>query len=146
MRTPNDYSFPERHDSGDGDRGSSDRVFGLVFTAFWSLVAAAPLRNGGSIRVWAAVLAATFFVSGLVRPSLLGPLNLQWHRFGRLLQKLTNPIAMAIVFFSTVTPLGLMMRLRNRDVLRLKWNRGAASYWIPRNLAGPRPASMKDQF
>lgn len=141
-----DVNFPEHLGHSARLRGSSDRVFGFVFAVFWSVVAIAPLRKGGSIRVWAGVFAAAFLVTGLIKPTLLGPLNQQWQRFGRLLQRITNPIIMAILFFSTITPFGLIMRLLNRDVLRLKWDRGAASYWIPRRPPGPPPGSMKDQF
>jgi hypothetical protein len=146
MKISNDFNFPERIEHGDDLRGSSDRVFGLIFSVFWSAVAFAPLIKGGPIRVWAVTLAAAFLVSGLVRPTVLGPLNQAWQRFAQLLQKLTNPIVMAILFFSSIVPFGLMMRLLNRDALRLKWERGSVTYWIPRDPPGPRPESMKDQF
>ena len=95
------------------------------------MVAMAPLRKGGSVRVWALVLPRAFLVTSLIRPTLLRPLNQLWQRFGRLLQKLTNPIVMGILYFSTVVPFALIMRLLDRDVLRLKWDPGEASYWIP---------------
>jgi hypothetical protein len=63
-----------------------------------------------------------------------------------LLQTLTNTIVMTILYGSTIVPFGLIMRLMNRDVLRLRWDRSSASYWIPRNPPGPPPGSMKDQF
>jgi hypothetical protein len=146
MKTSSDLNFPERLAHDESLRGSSDRVFGLAFTAFWSVVALVPLRKGGPIRIWAVIIAAAFLVCALIRPSLLGWLNRQGQRCGRLLQKLTNPIVMAILFFSTIIPFGLIMRLVKRDVLRLKWDHRAASYWIPRKPPGPSPESMKDQF
>jgi hypothetical protein len=146
MKTSSDFNLPERIGHGDGLQGSSDRVFGLVFAVFFSLVALAPLRKGGPIRAWAVIFAAAFLVCGVVRPTLLGPLNQHWQRFGRLLQKLTNPIVMTILFFSTIVPFGLIARLLSRDALRLKADRGSATYWIPRDPPGPTPESMRDQF
>ena len=146
MKTLNDANFHERLEYAEDLQGSSDRVFGLVFSVFWSVVALAPLIKGRPIRVWAVVLAAAFLVTSLIMPTLLGPPNRLWQRFGRLLRSVTNPIVMAILFFSTVVPFGLIMRLLKRDVLGLKWERGSATYWIPRNPPGPRPDSMKDQF
>jgi hypothetical protein len=146
MKTSSDLNFPERVEYGEDQKRSSDRAFGLMFTVFWSIVAVAPLRRGGSIRTWAMILAATFLVCVLVRPTLLGPLNRLWQRFARSLQEFTNPIVMAILFFSTIVPFGLIMRLMNRDVLRLRWDRASRSYWIPREPHGPPPESMKDQF
>ena len=146
MKTSNDSNFPERLGHGDSLRGPTDRFFGLLFSAFWGVMAMAPLRRGGSIRAWAAALAAAFLVTSLIRPTLLGPLNQLLQRLGQLLQKLTNPIVMAVLYFSTIVPFGLMMRLMKRDALRLKWERGSATYWIPRDPPDPRPESMKDQF
>ncbi len=146
MKTSSDSNFPERLEHGDSPRGSTDRFFGLLFSAFWGVVAMAPLRRGGSLRAWAVVLAAAFLVTSLIRPTLLGPLNQQWQRLGRLMQKLTNPIVMVVLYFSTIVPFGLIMRLLRRDGLRLKWDRGSATYWIPRDPPGPTPESMKDQF
>jgi hypothetical protein len=146
MKTLGNSNFPERLGHGDSPRGSTDRAFGRLFSAFWGLVAMAPLRRGESIRPWAVVLAAAFLVTSLVRPTLLGPVNQLWQRLGQLLQKFTNPIVMAVLYFSIIVPFALIMRLLNRDVLRLKWEPGQTSYWIPRNPPGPRPDSMKDQF
>ncbi len=146
MKTSSDSNFPERLGHGDSPRGSTDRFFGLLFSAFWGVVAMAPLRSGGSIRAWAVVLAAAFLVTSLIRPTLLGPLNQLWQRLGQLLQMLTNPIVMAVLYFSTIVPFALIMRLLKRDVLRLKWDPYQTSYWIPRKPPGPRPESMKDQF
>jgi hypothetical protein len=147
MKTSSDSNFPERLGHDDGPYGSTDRFFGLLFSAFWGVVAMAPLfRRGGSIRTWAVVLAVAFLVTSLIRPTLLGPLNQLWRRLAQLLQTLTNPIVMAVLYLSTIVPFGFIMRLLNRDVLRLKWDPGKASYWIPRKPPGPRPESMKDQF
>jgi len=109
-------------------------------------VALAPLVKGGPIRIWAGILAAAFLVCALVRPTLLASLNREWQRFGKFLQMFINPIAMAFLYFSTVVPLGLLMRLLKRDALRLKWDRVSDTYWILRQPPGPPPESMKDQF
>ena len=146
MKTSSDPNFPERLGHGESPRGSTDRFFGLLLSAFWGLMAMVPLRGGGSIRGWAVVLAAAFLVTSLIRPTLLGPLNQLWQRLGQLLQKLTNPVVMAVLYFSTIVPFALMMRLLKRDTLRLKWDSRLTSYWIPRKPPGPQPESMKDQF
>ena len=146
MKTSSDSNFPERLGHDDGPSGSTDRFFGLLLSAVWGVVAMAPLRSGAPIRAWAVVLAGAFLVTSLIRPVLLGPLNRLWQRLAQLLQTLTNPVVMAVLYFSTIAPFALVMRLLNRDVLRLKWEPGQSSYWIPRKPPGPRPESMKDQF
>src|SRR5579862_3386377 len=114
MKTLGDSNFPERLGHADSLSGSTDRFFGLLFSAFWGMVAMAPLRRGGSIREWALVLSGAFLVTSFIRPALLRPLNQLWLRFGRLLQKLTNPIVMGILYFSTIVPFALIMRLLDK--------------------------------
>jgi hypothetical protein len=57
-----------------------------------------------------------------------------------------SPVAMGLVFVTTVVPIGLVMRALGKDPLRLRRDSDAASYWIPRDPPGPAPDTMKNQF
>jgi len=67
-------------------------------------------------------------------------------RVGLLLNHIVSPIALGIIFFSTVLPIGLLMRLMGKDVLRLKFDSKAETYWIDRTPPGPDPKTMNNQF
>jgi hypothetical protein len=124
----------------------SDRSFGLLMAA---VLAALALLNGwhaGRSWPWTGGLAALFLAAALLRPSLLHPLNLVWLRFGLLLHSVVNPVVMALLFYGTVWPTGLVMRMMGKDPLRLKREPMAASYWIARTPPGPSAETMKDQF
>ena len=129
-------------------QGSSDRSFGFVMAAFFGLVALFPLLHGplSSIRWWALVLAAAFLAFALLWPAALRPLNRAWLRLGLLLSKVVSPVVLMILFYATVTPIGILMRWAGKDPLRLRRDAAAASYWIPREPPGPAPDSMKQQF
>ena len=123
----------------------SDRTFGLVMAGALALVS---LLNGWHLgRVWPWTLAASllFAVAALLRPSSLHPLNRLWMKLGLILHRLVNPIVMGLLFYGTIFPTGLVMRVRGRDLLRLKREAGAHSYWIAR-APGPAPETMRDQF
>lgn len=125
----------------------SSRAFGFVFAGFFALLAASPvvLRHGEP-RLWAAAVSLAFLIVTLTAPKLLQPLNLLWYRFGLVLHAIVNPIVMALIFVLTVIPVGLILRLCGKDVLRLKRDPSAASYWIARNPPGPEPGSLTKQF
>ncbi len=59
-----------------------------------------------------------------------------------LLGRIISPIVMGFVFFLVVTPTGYIMRLLNKDLLRLK-RKNINSYWIER---ASLKSTMKDQF
>ena len=126
--------------------GSSDRNFGLVFAAVFLLVGGLPLLHGGSVRWWAFVISVIFGGIALVRPRLLAGLNRLWTRLGVLLSKVISPIALGVLYYAALTPVGILMRLTGKDPLRLKRDAGADSYWIARQPPGPPPDSMTNQF
>ena len=124
----------------------SDRWFGIVMAAALLAVTSLNAWHSGRLWLWTGGLAALFLAAGLFRPSVLNPLNRIWLKFGLLLHRLVNPIVMALVFYGTVLPTGLVMRMLGKDLLRLKRQPGADSYWIVRQPPGPSPETMRDQF
>jgi hypothetical protein len=126
--------------------GSSDRVFGLVFAGVFLVIAGWPLIHGASPRWWALGVSAAFGVVAWVRPVWLARLNRLWMKLGILLGKVVSPIALGILFYGVITPIGAVVRLTGKDPLRLKRDPAADSYWIARNPPGPPPDSMTNQF
>ena len=99
----------------------SDRAFGLV-------ICGALLVVSGFRQVRLAFRQRD--VAALGYPAALSGLNRLWHKFGLLLHKIVSPIVMALLFYGTVLPTGLIMRVLGKDVLRLERQPGAGSYWI----------------
>ena len=97
-------------------------------------------------RACAHASAALFLVIAYTYPKVLAPLNLLWMKFGLLLHKIVTPVILGLLFFVTITPIGLLARACGKDFLRLRLDRGAKSYWIERTPPGPPPQSMKNQF
>ena len=124
----------------------SDRSFGLVFAGFFALVALLPLVHGGAMRWWALGVAAAFAGAALLAPRLLHPLNRLWFKLGLLLHHVVNPLVMAVMFYGAILPMALLLRVLGKDLLRLKREPAAASYWIAREPPAPAPGSMSKQF
>lgn len=126
---------------------SSERSFGWVFTVVFVLIGLYPLLGEApAVREWALAVAALLALVTLVRPSLLGPANRMWARFGLLLHRIVNPLIMGFIFYVVVTPIGLLLRLFGKDVLSLRFDSEASSYWVKRTPPGPEPDSLRNQF
>lgn len=125
---------------------SSNRAFGIVLAVFFALAGLLPLLRGHPMRLWALPLSAIFLLATLAAPAALAPLNRVWTALGALLHKITNPIILGVFFYLVFAPFGWLLRLLGKDFLRLKWVRGAESYWILRQPPGPPPENMSNQF
>lgn len=123
----------------------SERTFGLVMAGFLTLLALINGRHSGRFWPWELAIAILLLAAALIRPSVLSPLNRLWMKLGLLLHTIVNPIVMGLLFYGTIWPTGIVMRMRGRDLLRLKREPGSDSYWIAR-APGPKPETMRDQF
>ncbi len=122
---------------------SSNKSFGILFFIVFFLIGIWPLFNGEALRIWPIPIALIFLVLGLINSKILTPLNLIWVKFGELLGKIIAPIVMALVYFVVLTPISLILRLVNKDILKLKILKNTDSYWIKRKK---KIGSMKKQF
>ena len=126
--------------------GSSDRTFGLTLAVICVTVGALKLWGGhGSGWLWFAAATVSVLLA-LFCATALGPFNRLWLRLGLVLYKVVNPIVMALLFFASVVPTGLVMRALGKDTLRLKRDPNATNYWIVREPPGPAAETMKHQY
>ena len=121
----------------------SERNFGFVFAAVSAIIALAPLFRGHPPRVSFLILALAFAAVAIFAPMLLRWPNRLWFRFGMLLGAIVAPIVMTLVYVLTFLPMGLGLRLMGKDLLSLRTDPQASSYWI--NRSDP-PKSMKLQY
>ena len=121
---------------------SSNKSFGIVFAVVFFLIALWPIIKSDDIRIWSLIVSIIFLILGIMNSSILTPLNKIWFRFGIFLGNFIAPVVMGIIFFFVVTPIGLIMRLLGRDLIKLKKN-NENSYWIEKK---DTESSMKKQF
>ena len=124
-------------------KAGTERNFGFVFAAIFAIIGLFPLWYGENIRLWACIITLIFLFFGIFLPKVLILPNKLWFKLGSFLGAIVSPIIMGMIFFLTVTPTGMIMRLLGKDILNQKINKTIKSYWIKRkeNLT-----SMKNQF
>jgi len=124
---------------------STERGFGIVLgIAALLLWLYRYWRYGFSF--WPLAVAAVLIILALLAPRALYWPNRAWFQFGNLLNKLTTPFVMGVIFFLVLTPIALIRRAMGSDDLRLKSDPKATSYWIPRDPPGPNPQDLERQF
>ncbi len=143
---PKSQAFHEDFGRKDVPRSGSERGFGIVFAVVFAIIGVWPLLDGGPIRLWALAGAGVFLAAGLFLPVVLRPLNRLWFLFGMALHKVMSPLVMALLFYLTVTPIALIMRIVGKDPLNRRFDPRAKSYWVERHPAGPAPETMRQQF
>ena len=120
----------------------SNRSFGFVFTAFFSLLG---ISEVGWDTFWY-ILAALFAMLAVFLPHFLTPINRIWMKLGNILHVLISPIVLGVIFFLVISPVALMMRLMGRDPMRRRFQPEMDSYWINRTPSYSDVDDLKQQF
>ena len=114
----------------------ANRRFGLVLVAVCGLVYGLG-RWGGHPRTGWLVAGTILAAITLAVPRILQPLLGLWMKVGGLLHVVVSPVLLVLFYFGAVLPIGLVLRLMGKDLLRLR--RGDETYWIERQPPGPEP-------
>src|ERR1044071_6154714 len=112
------------------NEGPSNRSFGLTVGIVLALVALAPVLRAKPVRAWAAIPAAALLLAAFFFPSALRAPNRLWMKLAWLMSKITNPIITGAMFYLLFTPAAIICRWMGKDLLRLKYDAAADSYWI----------------
>ena len=121
---------------------SSSKSFGYLFFGIFLALAVWVYVKNQNLNYWLIGTSTVFLVLTLIKSKLLDVLNDLWIKFGELLGKIIAPIVMSIVFFLIVTPIGLILKIVKKDLLKIKFNNDK-SYWIEKSKT---IESMDKQF
>ena len=121
----------------------ANRRFGLVLVAVCAIVYAYGAWGGHSRVGWLAAALVLAAIT-LAVPRTLQPLLGLWMKLGGLLHVVVSPVLLVLFYFGAVLPIGLVLRLLGKDLLRL--GRDDKTYWIERRPPGPEPRTMTEVY
>ncbi len=123
-------------------RMGSEKNFGFVFSGVFFIISIYFWLNERNIYLLFLTTSFIFIVIAIFYPKILKLPNKIWFKFGLFLGSIISPITMGIIFFLTVTPTGVIMRLLGKDILKKKKQK-SKSYWIKKDI---NSSSMENQF
>ena len=92
------------------------------------------------IPLWA--IGLIFFILAQARAILLKPIYKIWMGLAFCLGWVNTRIILMLVYYLVVTPIGLMMRLLRKDILSLRLDKAARTYWLRRETR----SSVKESY
>ncbi len=123
------------------------RSFGLTIGIVAGLIGGLLLWRHKDHYLYFLIVSGIFVTLGLFLPNLLKPLQKAWMTLAVLMGWVMTRLILFVLFFLVVTPIGLLARLLNRDLLRLKIDRNSCnSYWMPKRKEEVKKSDYERQF
>lgn len=120
------------------------KEFGLTMAAFLSLLNLFLFWRRGEIFVPITLFSVLFLFFSFIGTGILKPVYQIWMAFSLVMGKCVTALILAVLFYLVLTPMGLLMKLLNKDLLGLKFNRRKNSYWVPKDQSSE--SSYEKQF
>ena len=108
-------------------------LFGVVMPLLFGHWSAAPWIVAVGVTLW-----------GLLAPSTVRTFYRIWMRFGMIMNAITSPVILGVVYYAVVLPYGVVLRLLGKDPLTRRWDPAAVSYRAV--SVKPDPSHMKRPF
>ena len=127
--------------------GKSDyRKMGISFGILMLLFAGYCFYRGYAIVLYVGLGGIALLLSGLLYPKMLKPLYNSWMIVALTIGFVMSRILLAVLFYLVFTPVGLFMRMLNKDPLDRKSDPSVDSYWVRRNKEIYDPGDAERQF
>ena len=119
------------------------KSFLLIFAGILLFIALYPIIQSQPIRIWLLPIVSMLLVFGLMKPQYASGVYKVWMSVSEAIGNLISKIIMTILFFGVFTPIAILLKLLNKDLLHKRIERNSTTYWSTREL---EPGSMKNQF
>lgn len=111
----------------------------LMFVSLFALMM--PWLFNKPLPLWPWVAAGILIIPAWLKPTALKWCYLIWMKLGSILGWVNTRLILALVFFGVVTPIGVIIRLFNKDTMTKKYEK-CASY---RKVSPARPISHMEK-
>jgi len=122
------------------------RNFGITFGLILGLLGVVFLWRGKDYYNYFIILSLVFFLSGLVLPFLLKPVQKAWMTFAVILGWFMTRFILSILFYVVFTSTRLIAGLFGRQFLDLKMDNSKKSYWNYRKTREFKKSDYERQF
>ena len=122
------------------------RQFGITIGIVLGLLGGLFFLRQKDFYAYFLIFSAAFFISALVLPALLKPVQKIWMSLAIGIGWFMTRVILTILFYLVVTPIGILAKIFGKRFLDLKFDKNTDSYWIARESVKFDKRSYENQF
>jgi len=112
------------------------REFGLLVGGVFLAIAGFLAWRGNGLAPFFFALGGFLLLFGIARPKVLRYVYIFWMALAAVLGWFMSRVLLTVLFYTTVTPIGLILRGQGKDLLDVKFPDSRLSYWHMRKDSG----------
>ena len=125
---------------------SALKKFGFTFAVISFLISIISLINHSKFFFYFILAGLLLLVISISIPEVLKHVYKIWMTFALVLGIITTNLILTILFYAIITPIGLIIKLRGKNLLDLKFNKDSNTYWNYRKIKEYKREYSERQF
>ncbi|HET9843056.1 MAG TPA: SxtJ family membrane protein [Gammaproteobacteria bacterium] len=101
-------------------------LLGSIFVALFGMLI--PVIRSNPYPEWPWFLAMGFWVPALIYPKALSLVYTYWMKMGEFLGYINTQLLLGLLFFTIITPIGIMKRFFGNDIIGKQFDKNLTSY------------------
>tara|TARA_X000000950_G_C13860596_1_gene638564 strand:- start:108 stop:503 length:396 start_codon:yes stop_codon:yes gene_type:complete len=119
------------------------KSFGYTFSFIFLIVSIYDFLNSKNFFFFFLILSSIFGLLSLIKPKSLSFIAFYWEKFGIYLGLLFSPLILTLVYFVTIIPINIIIRLLNIDLIQKNKSIIKDTYWEENKK---KKINFKDQY
>ncbi|MDH7604361.1 MAG: SxtJ family membrane protein [Melioribacter sp.] len=122
------------------------KKFGFTFAVISFLISIISFLNHSKFFFYFILAGLLLLVISISIPQSLKYIYKIWMTFALILGIITTNLILTILFYAIITPIGLIIKLRDKDLLDLKFKKDSNTYWNYRKIKEYKREYSERQF
>lgn len=122
------------------------KKFGLTFAVVFIILGSLFWWRGKNYYFYCFIFSSIFLITGFLLPLLLKPIYKLWMALALVLGYVMTRVILSVLFYSILTPVGLIGKLLGNQFLDLKMDKTKESYWNYRKTKPFNKYDYEKQF
>lgn len=122
------------------------RKYGIIMGVAFLVIAGIIFLKRGSFNYPVLSVSLFFFLAGIFLPFILKPVYIVWMWLAHLLSWFNTRLLLLVIYLLLFTPISLILKLFRRDLIDIRIDRTAGSYWKKKEKNEFVPADYERQY
>jgi len=120
--------------------------FGVIMSVAFLVITSIIFLKRGYLNYSILCISCFFILAGFLAPAILKPIYIFWMKLAYVLSWFNTRLLLLVIYILLFTPVSLILKLFRRDLIDIRIDRTAGSYWKKKEKNKFNPADYERQY
>ncbi len=120
--------------------------FGVIMFVGFLVITSVIFLKRGYLNYSILYISCFFILAGFLAPAILKPIYIFWMKLAHLLSWFNTRLLLSVIYILLFTPIAFILKLLRKDLIDIRIDSSASSYWKKKEENEFNPADYQRQY